>query len=270
MDRLAPNLALTLVACVALALPAGASPPDDVIAVEVLPGWETADGTRMVGLRMTLLPGWKTYWRAPGAAGIPPLFDWTGSENITGAALHWPVPEVFHINGLRSIGYSEQVVIPVELTPGAPGEPMRVTGTIELGVCQQVCMPAMLSFDLPLPDDAGQRDPAIVAALVDRPHSGTEAGVGAVICEASSSPDGMTLTARIAVPAVSGEEVVVIETADPSLWVSEAATQRDGDWLVAQAHLVARSGTIALDRSLIRITVLRGGQAIDLRGCTGS
>jgi DsbC/DsbD-like thiol-disulfide interchange protein len=260
------RFALTLAACAALALPAGASPPDDVITVEVLPGWDTADGTRMVGLRLTLAPGWKTYWRAPGAAGIPPLFDWAGSENIAGAALHWPVPHVFHLNGMRSIGYVDQVVIPVELTPGAPGAPMRVAGTIELGVCQEVCMPANLTFDLPLPADAGRRDPAIVAALVDRPHSGAEAGVG----DAVPAADGLTLTARIAVPGIAGEEVVVIETADPVIWVSEAATVRDGDWLVAQAHLVARSGTIALDRSLIRITVLRDGQAIDLMGCTGS
>ena len=35
-----------------------------------------------IGLQIKLAPGWKTYWRTPGDAGIPPHFDWVGSENL--------------------------------------------------------------------------------------------------------------------------------------------------------------------------------------------
>ena len=51
-----------------------AGPPEDVVQIEVLPGWQTASGTQMAALRLTLAPGWKTYWRAPGEGGIPPAF----------------------------------------------------------------------------------------------------------------------------------------------------------------------------------------------------
>ena len=37
-------------------------------------------GTYLGALRLTLKDGWKTYWRAPGDAGIPPQFDWNGSQ----------------------------------------------------------------------------------------------------------------------------------------------------------------------------------------------
>jgi len=75
-----------------------------------------------------LAPGWKTYWRAPGDGGIPPRFDWQGSENLGGAEFHWPVPQVFHENGLRSMGYYDSVVIPVEVSVPNAGAPARMRG----------------------------------------------------------------------------------------------------------------------------------------------
>ena len=162
----------------------------DVISVEVLPGWRTPEGTHMAGLRFRLAPGWKTYWRAPGDAGIPPLFAWGGSQNVAGAVLHWPVPEVSYPNGMRTIGYADEVVIPVELTPSGPGAPLRLAGTVELGVCSDICMPMTLSFGADLPAD-GERDGAIVAALVDRPLTPGEAGVSSALCHAVPTDGGL-------------------------------------------------------------------------------
>ena len=34
------------------------------------------------GVEIKLKAGWKTYWRYPGDAGVPPRFDWSGSENL--------------------------------------------------------------------------------------------------------------------------------------------------------------------------------------------
>ncbi|MCX8508161.1 MAG: protein-disulfide reductase DsbD family protein, partial [Rhodobacteraceae bacterium] len=75
---------LLLSAVLALAAPlAQAQPvPDNLLKAEILPGWRTESGSQMAALRLTMAPGWKTYWRAPGDAGIPPRFDWTGSANL--------------------------------------------------------------------------------------------------------------------------------------------------------------------------------------------
>jgi DsbC/DsbD-like thiol-disulfide interchange protein len=75
------------------------------------------NGGHMAAVELQLAPGWKTYWRSPGDAGIPPSFDWSGSENVKSVRLHWPAPEVFEANGMQTIGYHERLVLPVEITP---------------------------------------------------------------------------------------------------------------------------------------------------------
>ena len=130
-------------------------------------------------VRISLAPGWKTYWRAPGDAGIPPQFQWDGSQNVATAQFHWPTPGVMNQNGLRSIGYDKDVVIPVELTVPDAGAPARLRGGVLIGVCQDICVPMSFDFDAILPV-SGARDRAILAALADRPKTQAEAGIGTV------------------------------------------------------------------------------------------
>lgn len=260
---------LTLAALALFASPVHAQTMDDIVSLDVLPGWDTAQGTRMIGLQITLDEGWKTYWRAPGDGGIPPQVLWQGSENISAAQFHWPVPEVFDQSGMRSIGYSNQVVIPVELHPAAPGQPARAAGELDIGVCDEVCIPVRLTFDVLVPP-GGARTPAIISAMVDRPLTATEAGAGPITCTIVPGDNGLILTATIPLDATGGTEVVVVETSDPEVWVSEPDVTRQGRTLTAQADLVhMNGGGFALDRSGVRFTVLGRDRAVDLQGCTG-
>lgn len=242
--------------------------PDQVVRAEVLDGWQTDAGTRMAALHLTLAPGWKTYWRAPGDAGIPPSFAWTGSENLKSVRYHWPRPEVFESFGMRTVGYHDELVLPVELIPVDPARPIRLAGEMDLGVCQDICMPAQLRFDTTLAG-AGAPDPVIRAALADAPVPGDRAGVREVRCEIGPSPDGIALRAAIRMPALKGDEVALVEAGDPRIWVSDPAVDRRGDTLTVEADLVPpRGGAMALDRGALRFTVLGKGQAVDIRGCT--
>lgn len=223
----------------------------------------------MVGLQLTLLPGWKTYWRAPGDGGIPPQVTWGGSHNILAARFHWPVPDVFEVAGMRSIGYHDQVVIPIELTIESPDTPSRMSGALDIGVCMDICVPVELSFDLML-EGAGSRDAAIVAALVDRPMTGAEAGVSGVTCQLSPTETGLHIVATITMPQAGLNEVVVIETNDPRVWVSEPVAVRAGGTLIAEAEMIhLEGGAFAVDRSALRFTVLGSAKAVDVMGCTG-
>ena len=67
-----------------LVLPAQAQVPDSVAEIGIVPGWRDSDGRHVAGLSIRLAPGWKTYWRSPGEGGIPPVFNWSGSSNISG------------------------------------------------------------------------------------------------------------------------------------------------------------------------------------------
>lgn len=268
-----PSLALALLAAVLPAAARAEAPPPmppqspaEVVRLEVLPGWRAGDGRHVAGLRLTLAPGWKTYWRAPGAAGLAPAFDFGGSDGVASAEVGWPVPEVFHQAGLRSVGYHGQVTLPVELALAPGTGEARLAGAVEVGVCREVCVPVRLPFAASLPVH-GDRDPAIVAALVDRPMTAEEAGARAT-CTVAPRGDGLALAVRVAMPPIGPAEAVVIEAADPALWVSEAAAAREGGTLVATAEVLAPGGgPVALDRSSLRITVLGDGAAVDIRGC---
>lgn len=241
---------------------------DDLIQVEVLDGGPTKDGAYHAALRLTLKDGWKTYWRAPGDAGIPPSFSWRGSRNLGDVDITWPTPQVFLTSGLRTIGYLDQLVLPIEITPEQQGKPIRLKGKMELGVCKEVCVPADLKFSHDL-DMEAERHPVIAAAFASRPYSAKEAGVRAATCRLTPTASGMQVEARITAPALGSEEMVVLEPGRPDVWASEAKSTRQGDTLIARSEMLHVSGeTYALDRSQIRITVLAGGQAIDIQGCS--
>ena len=46
--------------------------------------------TVRAGVELRLKPGWHTYWRHPGDAGIPPRFDFNGSQNVKSVEIRWP------------------------------------------------------------------------------------------------------------------------------------------------------------------------------------
>lgn len=258
-------LAFTIYAALPTAVVAG--PPESLASVEVLPGWRGPNGEHVAGLRITLEPGWKTYWRAPGDAGIPPRFSFQGSENIATVLPHWPVPEVFNQAGMRSVGYHENIVFPLTVQSVDPEAPMQISGQLDIGICEEICIPISLQFSSELPAE-GDRDSAIVAALIDRPLSKDEAGVGAVTCAIAPISDGLRMTAHMDVASTGTTEFVVIETADPHVWVSEAEVNRNGNQLSATVDMIHHSGAVfALDRSTVNITVLGSDQAIEIQGC---
>ncbi len=258
---------LPLIACL-LSGPAIAQSLDGVAALEVLPGWQKRDGTHTAALQITLAPGWKTYWRAPGDAGIPPMIDFSPSENISSAKFHWPVPKVFDQGGMRSIGYESVLVIPIELAPATPGAPLRLSGRIDIGVCEEICIPLQFEFDTPLPAD-GARDPRIVAALVNRPLTADEAGVTQVQCRIQPNDEGLSVTTTLTLPSTGRDESVVVETADPYVWVSEPDVTRNGNQLIATVDMVhAEYASFALDRSGLRFTILGSAHAVDVHGCS--
>lgn len=244
--------------------------PDQLVRLRVLDGGTTAEGTRMAALELTLAEGWKTYWRSPGEAGIPPRFDWSGSRNLGKVQIHWPTPMVFEQSGYRSFGYADRLVLPIEITPERADQDVRLAGRMDLGLCSDICIPGNVHFDQAL-DAAAPRDPQIIAALADRPSTAREAGVTGASCSVQPTQDGIRLTARIDLPPPSsGSEVAVIEPGIPGVWAGQAETRREGPQLVTSTEFIDETGEgLALDRSKIRITVFGGSQAADIRGCSG-
>ena len=118
----------------------------------------------LAGVQIKLDNGWKTYWRNPGDSGLPPSFDWSESKNLKSATVRWPAPHRFRDPYGTSIGYSKEVVFPVDVTPVRAGEPVELKLKLEYAVCKDICVPAQDDLSLNL-----------------EPGGKTSAGVGAVI-----------------------------------------------------------------------------------------
>lgn len=259
---------LTTLLTLALALPsgAGAFEVSEAIRAELRPGWREPDGRYVAALQIELADGWKTYWRAPGEAGIPPSFNWAGSTNLAGVEFRWPSPEVFDLGGIAAIGYKHELTLPMVITPQGDG-PVTLDAAVELGICSDICVPVSLRLSGRL-DGAGAPDAGIRAALERGPRSAAAAGVGAVRCTVEPLADGLRLSADIAIPAQGKRETVVVEFADRDVWVAPVESRRAGAQLLASAEMYRPDGQpFALNREGVTITILGGDRAVELAGC---
>ena len=114
------------------------------------------DGTSWhSGVLVELAPGWKTYWRMPGEAGIPPEFTWTPSLPAR-VDTAFPTPSRHVDKGGEAIGYEDRVIFPVTVTPAKPGA-LDLKLDLFFAVCKDVCVPAQAQASIALGSD--ERDP---------------------------------------------------------------------------------------------------------------
>ncbi len=122
----------------------------------------------MAGVQLRMKPGWKTYWRNPGDSGVPPHFDWTGSTNLRHAEVLYPAPHRFADANGTAIGYEDEVVFPVKLTPEREGEPVKLKLAFEYGLCKDLCIPNDIVLELALPGSVGKGDAALIETFLSR------------------------------------------------------------------------------------------------------
>lgn len=112
---------------------------------------EAGKDQHIAGVQIRLEPGWKTYWRTPGDSGVPPSFDWSGSQNLKEAKVLYPAPHRFADASGTAIGYEDEVVFPVKITPERAGEPVKLKLIVDYGICKTLCIPNQASLHLELP-----------------------------------------------------------------------------------------------------------------------
>lgn len=139
----------------------------------------------LAGIELALDPGFKTYWRNPGESGLPPRFDWSGSENVASLDIRWPAPSRSEDAGGVAHVYKQQVVLPVLVKPEDPARPVKLALSIDYGICRDICIPARAELATTLSREGPQRA-AIEKALsaVPRPQSlGAKADLSVVAIE---------------------------------------------------------------------------------------
>jgi suppressor for copper-sensitivity B len=130
------------------------------------------DAGATLGLEFRLAPHWKIYWRSPGDAGYPPRLDWTGSTNLAGADLAWPAPRRFSVSGLETVGYTDEVVLPITARLTRAGTPAHFQLALSYLTCDDICIPydTQLALDLApgAPADGDRGYAALIARYAAR------------------------------------------------------------------------------------------------------
>ena len=115
--------------------------------VRLLLGTPEETGALPGALEIELREGWKTYWIAPGPAGIPPQLDAAGSDNVTLEAIRHPAPERFEEAYGMSTGYRDDVAFALDFALADPRAPATLRLDGFLGICEEICIPVPLRFE---------------------------------------------------------------------------------------------------------------------------
>jgi len=199
--------ALAALAAVPRAAPADAADAsmwdgDARSAIRLVAGSAGADRAALrAGVELRLGTGWKTYWRYPGDSGVPPRFDFSKSTNVKSVAVRWPAPHRFTDENGASIGYKGGVLLPLDIVPADPKQPVTLRLKLEYAICEKLCIPAVGSATLAVPAPSSF-DRALAAATAHVPHEAALGGAGPLAVRSVGHEPG---TSRIVVEVAAPE-----------------------------------------------------------------
>ena len=125
-----------------------------------------------IALHQRITPGWHTYWRNPGDSGEPVTLAWSLPPGFVADEIAWPVPDRIPVGPVVSFGFSNEVLLPIRVTPPAglePGQRIDLRAQASWLVCADVCIPeeGPVSLSLPVvvaPPSPDARWGALIAA----------------------------------------------------------------------------------------------------------
>ncbi len=208
----------------------------DYTAVRLVSASDTVGSSKKIGLGLhfRMKDGWKVYWRSAGDAGYPPRLDWSGSDNIDGVTISWPAPERFQILGFNTLGYRDEVVLPLTASLKRVGSRMVARVGVDYLTCKEICIP--IQEDLEVTLAAGPASSSPEAHLISRflaKVPGPGAGVGLTLESArlfgplASNPDEAVLRVSIASAELLKDPDVFVEGPEGIVF-SEPSVQVEG------------------------------------------
>jgi len=115
-----------------------------------------------VGLLLRMAPGWHTYWKFSGDAGLPTEMKWKLPPGWKIGEIQWPIPlKIIDPGDIETYGYQDEILLMQEITPPLKLDVSSVQLAAEANwlVCEKICIPgsATLRLDLPV---ASSSEPA--------------------------------------------------------------------------------------------------------------
>ena len=208
---------------------------------------------RRGALQIELQPGWKTYWRNPGDAGVPPQINIEGDAK---AQIDFPAPVRFSGDDGGGIGYKSSISLPIVFN--LPPSNTRLKGHVFLGVCEKICVPVQAPFDFSLDQKEQNASPqaiatrTIIETAFDRLPAPASAAFG--ISDAKREGDKAIFALTIPDPSAPVELFVASETVS----LSDAIAVEDGQ----SGRQFAAKVQGKKDNAMIDYTIVQNGKAV--------
>jgi DsbC/DsbD-like thiol-disulfide interchange protein len=110
--------------------------------------------TTTVALRIKHDPGWHTYWKNPGLAGVPVSIKWDLPEGFTAGPIQWAPPQRVIMASITTYGYEGEVYLLTDITAPSnakPGSKAKLTANITWMMCAKTCIPSNPTLTLAVP-----------------------------------------------------------------------------------------------------------------------
>src|SRR5947209_1632895 len=110
-----------------------------------------------VGLLLRMAPGWHTYWKYSGDAGLPTEIKWNLPPGWKVGEIQWPIPLKTNDPGdIQTYGYQDEVMLIQKITPPAQidSSSVKLSAQADWLVCERICIPGSAKLDLELPTAA--------------------------------------------------------------------------------------------------------------------
>ncbi|CAD7056784.1 cytochrome C biogenesis protein [Pseudorhizobium halotolerans] len=168
-----------------------------------------SDGTIRGALQIEPNPGWMTYWREPGDAGIPPQLTFPEEAAVQLKKMEYPVPKRIDSGDLRDIGYDHPVTLPFELKVEDISKPVKVGVSAFVGLCRNICIPFQADFALELADTGPSMEEAMLLASAETRLPEPASDDFKVIHHALSDEDLLKLQLRLPAETAGAPQVIV-------------------------------------------------------------
>jgi DsbC/DsbD-like thiol-disulfide interchange protein/cytochrome c biogenesis protein CcdA len=116
-----------------------------------------------VGLHFQLAPGWHTYWKNPGDAGVAMELELTLPPGAQGGPIVWPTPQRLAEGSLITYAFTGDLLLPLTVTPRQDAGLTVIKAHAQWLVCKDICVPEEGDFRLDL--SAGVAAPSAQAPL---------------------------------------------------------------------------------------------------------
>ena len=244
------------------------SPIIGLKSVDIIRGWRQSDDIHIAAINIKLEDGWKTYWRVPGIGGIAPILNWEKSKNIKNISQIWPTPNIYNEYGLQTIGYKDELLLPLQIQPIDKKQPIHLSITIDFGICSDVCVPIQTSVEERLPERTSIGKKNILDTLEKAILSGKKSPFKIVKCNIIPIKDGFEVNAFFeGLTSFDKDTLGVVEyPVKQNGWINQKASLISSNQLSVHA-IVYNKSIHFIDRSDLTLTIFTKNKAFEFDGC---